>query len=129
MKKLTVIGLALIGLSSGAAAMEGLKAPSEQSALVCFIDFRVGLAIGRNEEEIGSKGPCRYTIDKKVFRSMLLPRKDSEFYQKSNVRAKIIYSPTEVYFIDANGVVRFGDHKFVVNKDEFTKYVKDIHGK
>ncbi len=82
--------------------------------------------MGRTEADIGQGKYCKYAMDKKKFLSMLSPRPASEFYMDNNVRAKVIVSPSSSYFIDYNGVVRFEEKKFKINKKDFMNAIKKL---
>jgi hypothetical protein len=95
-------------------------------AMVCFVDFRIGLVVGKSESDIGDSKYCRYAVDRKKFLSLLTSVPASTFYMSNNVRAKISLSTKDVYFIDYNGVVRLGDERFKISKKAFTEAIREI---
>jgi hypothetical protein len=103
-----------------------------EGAVVCFVDFRIGLVVGKSEADIGNKKYCRYSIERKIFLSLIKFAPPSNFYMSNNVRAKVIFSQKDIYYIDYNGVVRHGGERFQIDKSAFTKtlhrlYGEDIH--
>jgi hypothetical protein len=97
-----------------------------KEAPVCFVDFRIDLVVGKSESDIGDDQYCRYAIDREKFLSLLTPAPASTFYMNGNVRAKVSMSAKDEYFIDYNGVVRFGDKKFQVSKKNFTNALRKL---
>jgi hypothetical protein len=95
-------------------------------ASVCFFDFNAESLFGRDENSISDPIYCHYKIDKIKFLNLLSPKPDSEFYMPNYIRAKITISPSEVYFIDNNGVVRYGTKRFSIDKVKFTDSLENV---
>ncbi|MBN6104707.1 hypothetical protein JR064_21315 [Xanthomonas sp. CFBP 8703] len=94
------------------------------SGSVCFTGFEVQFLVGKTEESINNPQYCRYSIEKAEFIEMISSRPSSEFYLPSHVRAKVYFSERDVYFIDNNGIVRSGNKKFFIDKEQFSKVLK-----
>jgi len=94
------------------------------SGSVCFTGFEVQFLVGKTEESINNPQYCRYSIEKAEFIKMISSRPSSEFYLSSHVRAKVSFSERDVYFIDNNGIVRSGNKKFFIDKEQFSKVLK-----
>lgn len=128
-KKIFMLSLAFLAFNyyqvSAAGTPNNISIMST-GARVCFVDFRIGLVIGKSETEIGDARYCRYVIDRKKFISLLVPVPSSTFYMRGNVRAKVSMSDKNVYFIDYNGVVRHGREKFEINKMTFTHALRGL---
>lgn len=99
-----------------------------KEAIVCFVDFRIGLVVGKSEADIGNGKYCKYTIDRKKFFSLLTPMPPATFYMGGNVRAKVCLSVKDIYYVDYNGVVRHGGERFQINKLAFTKALRRLGG-
>lgn len=67
---------------------------------------------------------CIFTIKRKEFDEILNSEAAPVIgYNSKDVRAKIVFGKN-IYFIDRQGTVRFGDKVMVIDKDKFTKLVK-----
>lgn len=88
-----------------------------------YYGFGIERITGIHEEEIDELG-CKYTISKKQFLSMLSDTKDHRPYQPLDVRANVIFSPTEHYFIDRSGTVHARDREFTIDKKIFAQALK-----
>ena len=97
-----------------------------QQATVCFFDFRVESPFGRDETSISRPTYCHYEIDKARFLGLLSLRPDSEFYMPNYIRAKVALSANEIYFIDNNGIVRYGTKRFSIDKVKFTDSLENV---
>ena len=117
----------ILGQVKAAQVVKGNPVSSNE-ALVCFVDFRIGLVVGKSEADIGNIKYCRYAIDRKKFLSLMTSMPTSTFYMSGNVRAKISWSDKDVYFVDYNGIVRHGEAKVQINKIDFTKALRKIGG-
>jgi hypothetical protein len=99
---------------------------SANDALVCLVDFRIDLVVGKDEYDIGDSQYCKYEVDQKKFLSLLTSMSSSAVYMENNVRAKVSFSKSVVYFIDYNGVVRIGSKRFEIDKFKFIKMIRKI---
>ena len=83
-----------------------LRADPQQTrvATVYVWSFRIGPIAGLTEADIARAG-CKGWIDKKTFLGFLKPRRPTN-YDRTNVRAEILFSPSDIYFVDADGRVR-----------------------
>ena len=130
MKKKTCLTLLIfltVVLGQVAAAQANQQNPiALNDAQVCFVDFRIGLVVGKSEGDIADNQYCKYTIEKKKFLSLLTTLPASAFYMGNNVRAKVSLTENDAYFVDYNGVVRFGSKKFKIDKMLFKKTLRSI---
>lgn len=94
-------------------------------ALVYYYGFEVDPIAGLQEKNIDEMG-CKYRINTARFLRSLHAVPAGKEYQKSNVRAKVVVSPTEIYYIDKLGVVRAGTRKFKIDTNLFAEYIKPI---
>jgi hypothetical protein len=123
---LFLLGVALPTLSTMAQADTGAPTMAASDAAVCFWDFRSESPVAKGEKDMDSARFCRYAIDRQAFLKLLSPRPASEGYMPGYVRAKIMFGPGDVYFIDNSGIVRRGNQKFAIDKDAFSAAVKEL---
>jgi hypothetical protein len=103
----------------------GTQSPdsSKDEAVVYYYDFGIQRITGIHEEEIDGLG-CKFAISKKQFIAMLSETKDHRSYQPLDVRANVIFSTTEHYFIDRAGTVHGHDREFIIDKKMFALAIK-----
>ena|ERR1700761_205984 len=126
-KRVALLFSAILGLLPDMvrAENEGQVVGSSDVA-VCFWDFRAESPVSKSETDIDRPYYCRYTVDRVAFLKLLSPRPASEFYMPGYVRAKITLSLGDVYFVDNRGIVRHGDQRFAVDKDQFSSALKEL---
>jgi hypothetical protein len=125
MKSLFLITLMLIALlGSVADSQEQMqkKFPSNMAS-VYFYGFDVERITGIHEDEIKSLG-CPYVIDRDVFLREINPNTSGLKYRGLDVRALVIFSQKESYFIDRQGVVSLNGREFLVDKNKFIKTIE-----
>lgn len=94
------------------------RAPIVDDAVVYFYGFRVERITGIHEGEIEKLG-CLYSIRKRSFLKSVIPGAPSGHYQPRDVRAKVIFGPHDIYFVDRFGNGRHGAEEFVVDRKMF----------
>ena len=127
---INLFGFRLAGASAPVADAKDLI--RENEVLVCFKDFRISIESEITEEGLSRDSyNCIYAIDKNTFLHLLLPQRDLAFYtyMPNHVRVVVSMSPGQIYFIDANGTVRFGDARFAIDKIALTNALRRLEVK
>lgn len=88
-------------------------------ATVYYFGFDIERITGIPEHQIDKYG-CRYTIERNKFISLLAnaPAMRSKYDQR-DIRAHISISADEQYFVNREGIVRFGERYFILEKTDF----------
>ena len=103
-------------------AMSGANGQAQftaSRAAVYYFGFDIERITGIPEHQIDQYG-CRYTIEREKFISLLVKAPDmSSKYDQRDIRAHISISADEQYFVNREGIVRFGDRYFIIEKRDF----------
>lgn len=94
--------------------------------MVYYFGFDIERITGIPEHQIDQYG-CRYTIEKEKFISLLKNAPDtSSRYDRRDIRAHIVFSDNEQYFVNQEGIVRYGDRYFTLGKSDFIKLLSPL---
>lgn len=119
MNTMAIFAFLIICAVSYGQSVRSSEVGSSDDMTVCFLDFRISLEVGRKESDIQQAKYCKYKISRTTFLSLLVPEPSNFHYEGRDVRAMVMLPVAEKYFIDVNGVVRFGDKIFKVDKTAF----------
>jgi hypothetical protein len=93
----------------------GATQPTASDGTVYYFGFEIERITGIHEHEMDQHG-CSYTISKEGFVALLKSADDLSFrYERRNVRAHVSFGAGEQYFVDREGIVRYGDQYFVLS--------------
>lgn len=116
----TTLLLALFGLTFHAPYVMALTSDSSGQGVVYYFGFEIPRITGIPEEQIQDYG-CVYGIDQGQFTAVLhkAEAQDKLRYKKSDVRAKVVLPDGSEYFVNGEGVVRWNDSWFILDKKRF----------
>lgn len=95
---------------------------------VYYFEFEIERIAGIPEQQM-EEYSCVYTISRQKFIPLL--REDVSLgkkYNRSDVRAKVVFKDEEPYFVSREGIVRHGSKFFMLSKQDFVSrltYVKE----
>lgn len=98
---------------------------NNEEGLVYFATFEIEYIFGFTETSIEYFGD-KFKINKTNFVSLLKDNKEELRYDWSPLRAKVIFSGSDVYYINQKGVVKHGDKFYIVDKEGFKRELKYI---